>query len=242
MMKLFSNIFLVSVIFILSSAELNAQYYDNGFSISASYSYTTTSEMFYYPNASDPFLRNQSIPMDGLLHPSVEIRYKISDEFAVGINAEYIRKTINVSGRTIPSLGLISNFSVEDGYSIIPVEFNGFYLLPFSTERFKFFMGGGLGIYFGKHIRNIIDVTVSSETREVAYGIQVSVGMDYMIRDNISIRTEMRFRDPDIEFISTYDKNEFEHGNNIYRIPVSSFPSKVNINGITFAIGAAYHL
>ena len=44
-------------------------------------------------------------------------------------------------------------FIVTDGYELYPVELSIYYFLPFSTEDFKFYMGGGMGIYPGKRTR-----------------------------------------------------------------------------------------
>ena len=65
-------------------------------------------------------------------------------------------------------------------------------------------MGGGIGYYWGEHIRELYNVSATNDGRDVAYGIQVSIGMDYLITEFLSARFDMRFRDPEIEMTSRY--------------------------------------
>ncbi|KAB2845585.1 MAG: outer membrane beta-barrel protein, partial [Melioribacteraceae bacterium] len=178
--------FLISLF--VFSTYISAQYENSNFGIAFNYSYTTSSKLFLFPNAQDPILRNQNIEMDGVNSYGVDIRYRISEPLIVGLSAEYLKNTKNhgefsVGGFIIP---------IDDGFELIPVELTLYYVVPFSTEKFKFYMGGGAGIYFGRHIRNFSDVSVSDIGSETAYGIQVATGMDYIANEFISLRAEMR--------------------------------------------------
>jgi hypothetical protein len=239
-MKIKRKILLSLLSFIIIS-ESHAQYYDNGFGLSAGANYTTTSKLFLFPNSPDPVVRDQHIPLDDILSYFVEMRYRISEPLVIGVNVEYLEKTITTNNLTILTLSGVRNPDIKDGFLVIPVEFSAYYLLPFSTEFFQFYMGGGLGLYFGKHIRKFESVEVSSENQDLAFGIQVAMGMDYLINERFSIRGEMKFRDPEFELKSKYSQVELEYQGETVIIASEKFDSKVNIDGITFSIGLAFH-
>ncbi len=67
-------------------------------------------------------------------------------------------------------------------------------------------MGGGLGYYYGSMIRKFGDAEVSNVERNSAYGIQVAVDMNYLWRENIAFKFEMKFRDPQFTVRSRYNK------------------------------------
>ena len=102
-------------------------------------------------------------------------------------------------------------------------------------------MGGGIGVYFGDNIKDIGDVHSIEMERKFAYGIQVEVGMDYMIWKNFSARFQMRFRDPEFEIESKYSSDTVNYNGKTYFLSNSPFITKTNIDGITFTLGIAYN-
>ena len=231
-MKLkFSHIIIFSVI---TSINILPQSTDNKFSISLNYNYTTTSKLYLQPNSSDPFLRNLYSELEDIYSISTEFRFEIYEHLLIGLGSEFISKTFpnrnfNLGGNRI---------EIKDGFSVIPIELSLYYLLPFSSQQFKFFMGGGGGIYFGKHIREFGDVFFQENESQVGYGIHVGVGMEYFIKDYLSIRGQMRFRDPEFKMKSRYSNNIVNYSGNSYLISTDSYNSKANIDGVTFTIGA----
>ncbi len=233
----FMKLKLFVIVQLLILTNIFAQYGDNGFSISANFSYTTTSRLFLFPNSIDKVLRNQSLPLDDILSYSAEIRYRIYEDLVLGLSVEYITKSEFGKNLTAGA----SRIDVDDGYKVFPIELTAYYILPFSTENFKFYMGGGGGIYIGEHVRKFGDVAVTNDTREFAYGIHASVGMEYMVVDFFSVRGEMKFRDPEFEMKSKYNKETTEYQGRIITLPSKPFDSKVNIDGIVFTVGAVFH-
>ena len=194
--------------------------------------------MFLYPNSLDPFLRNSNIGLDDIFSYSSEIRYGVTEVFVVGLSIEYLQK--KEFGRNL-TIGT-QRIEVEDGFRVYPIELSVYYILPFSTEYFKFFMGGGGGIYIGEHLRKFGDAEVTNVSRKFAYGIQVGVGMDYMITDYFSVRGELKFRDPEFEMTSKYSSKTINYFGTTYILSNEQFDSKVNIDGITFMAGIVFHL
>ncbi len=223
--------------FLFAAVKTSAQYDYNDFSISINYNYTTTSKLFLSPKSPDEFFRNQSLDFDDVKSVSAEIRYRIIESFALGLSVEqYKKKQIRQDFQVTGFL-----MSIEDGFEIYPVQLTAYYTLPFSTELFKFYMGGGIGLYFGEHVRNFSDVSVADNGSSTEFGIHIKTGFDYMVENFFSIRGEMNFRDPEIDLSSKYNKEIFEFENRTILLPRRTFDTKVNIDGVSFTVGAALH-
>ena len=227
------------LIFFLSSSAF-AQF-NKTFGVSVNAVYNTSARIYLSPNSSDIILRNNSFIIENIFNPSFDFRYKFSESIIFGINTEYMTTTSIGPNLTVFLGNSTVTIDVEDGFKLIPLELTGYYLLPFSTEQFKFLMGGGMGYYIGSHVRKFGDVEVSNAERKAAYGIHVSISMDYLIKDFISVRGEMKFRDPQFTVKSKYSKKEVNYNGNIIRLAQDSFDSKINVDGVTFVMGLAFH-
>ena len=218
------------------------QFNEHNFGISVNLVYTTSAEIFLNPNSSDPVVRNQSYTLEDIFNPSLDVRYRLSEYFILGFNVEYINKTAEAPNLTAFIGNQLIVLNVEDGFRVLPFELTAHYLFPFSTEDFKFLMGGGIGYYRGEIIRKFSDVDLAVVQRKIALGIHVSASMDYMLIDNVSFRFEMKFRDPQYEVKSEYTKTEVIYQGETITLPDDVFETKVNIDGLTFILGIVYHL
>jgi outer membrane protein W len=228
------------VIFLLTTFSF-AQYNGKDFSIAVNGVYTTTAKIYLTPNSSDPVLRNNSFPLEDILNPSIDFRYRLTNQLLVGLNTEYMVASAMGSNLTVFTGNNTERITIEDGFKLIPIELSLHYLIPFSTESFKFLMGAGFGYYIGEHLRKIGDAEALISSRKIAYGIHVSISLDYLLKDNISIRTEMKFRDPQFSVTSIYNKNTATYNGRTIRLAQDSFDSKINVDGVTFIIGGAFH-
>ncbi len=226
----------ITVIFFIFSVSLLAQNEWNRFDISVNYIYTATSKLYLQPNSSDPIIRGTHDDLDDIWSYSGEIGYRIYEDLVIGLGVEYIRKTYTNRNMNLGGV----RASMKDGYKVIPLDLTIYYTLPFSTEFFKFFMGGGGGLYFGEHIRELGDVSVSTISRKIGYGIHVAVGMDYIFYKNFALRTQMRFRNPEFEMKNKYSSNIVNYNGRAYLLASDTFSSKVDIDGISFTIGIMY--
>jgi len=202
--------------------------------------YTTSASIFLNPNASDIVLRNSSFDIEDIFNPGADIRFRVSEPVILGLSVEYMNITETVPNLNVFLGGSIVTIEVEDGFKLIPIEFTAYYLLPFSTEGFKFLMGGGLGYYNGEFIRKVGEAEVTSVQEENAIGIHVSVSMDYIPINNVAVRFQMKFRDPQFTVTSHYSRTEVEYEGNVIILPEESFETKINVDGITFMLGAAF--
>ncbi|MGE5682476.1 MAG: OmpW family outer membrane protein [Bacillota bacterium] len=230
-------IFLVIQYFSVTFAQNSSQRINISFNVN----YTTTAKMYLNPRSSDEILRNNSVPFEKIVSPSVDVRYNLTDELILGLSTEFMKETSMQPDLMVSTPRGTSYLVVEDGFKLIPIELSAHYLLPFSNDNFRLYMGGGVAYYIGEHIRKFGDVEVSNLRREFAYGIQFSVSSDYMINKYISLRGEMKFRDPEFEVTSRYNKQTVEYQNQRLNLSQSEFISKVNVDGITFSFGVGFH-
>jgi hypothetical protein len=229
----------LSLIFLLS---LNAfPQYDKKFSIGINFIYTTDARIFLHPNAADPFERTTEFDLSGINSPGINFRYKLLEELYLDLDLEYLKKTGTGLNEQAYINGILSDINVEDGFRMIPVELSIYYLLPFSTDNLKFLMGGGGGYYYGSMIRKFGSLDVSTIKRKIAYGIQVSVDMEYVLLQDFSVRAEMKFRDPQFTVSNHYNKQEFSYEGNMVRIARQDFETKINVYGVNFLFGFVYH-
>jgi hypothetical protein len=177
-----------------------------------------------------------------IVSPSFEFRYGITREIFAGLSIERLEKTDKGNNLlAFTQAGQIYKVNVEDGFIVFPVELFLYYVLPFSTDNFKLLMGGGVAYYHGQSIRRINGEDVSYVKQDFAYGIQVNVSSDYLITDFLSIRGEMKFRDPEIQVTSRYKPNAVYVNGQTLKIEDKQFDTKININGVTFLVGLAFH-
>lgn len=233
----FIKIFIFLVLF---SASALPQYQNKQFSISAGYLYLTSGELFLNPNSSDIFLRNQSFELKDIFSPVFEIRYKLSDEIVLGLSAEYNKKSQKGNFLTVLAGSQIIQLESEDGFIFIPVELSVYHIMPFSTETFKFNMGGGLGFYHAIHSRKFGDTGISNVDTKPVFGIQVGAGMEYLVTENIGVRLQMKFRAPEIKVKSKYNNTTVNYKGNTITILQDTFDSKISVNGAVFMLGISY--
>ncbi len=191
---------------------------------------TTGSQLFPNPNAADEFLRSDFIPIDNAIGYGGEVRYLIPDTYvAVGLGAEYIRKTTQSRFLTSATRGV----SAEDGYQVIPVELTGYFIIPVSGPTFSLYMGGGVGGYFGKRIYSVNGVSAETVREGGGFGIHVLAGLSFTFNNIFVLSLDMKFRDLQFE-----TENQFQNrsGSSV-PLPSAAFPSQVHTDGIVFLIG-----
>lgn len=232
---------LLLCVFFLISYQANAQF-NKTISVALNAVYNTSANIYLSPNSSDLFLRNNSFLIEHIFNPSIDLRYRLSESILIGFNTELMRTTAIGPNLTVFMNNSTVTINVEDGFELVPLELSAYYVLPFSTEHIYFLMGGGAGYYLGSHIRKFGDAEVSNLERKASYGIHVSLSMDYLIKEYLSIRGEMKFRDPQFAVKSKYNKQEVNYDGKIIRLVQNSFDSKVNVDGVTFVLGLVFHL
>jgi outer membrane protein W len=234
------KLFLITLVLLSTSSF--AQFGAGKIGIAVNAVYTTSAEIFLNPNSSNSEVRNKSFTLENIWNPGIDFRYRFTNEFILGLNIEYIRKTAYAPNLTAFIGNQVFVFEVEDGLSAIPIELTAHYYFPFSTEDFKFIMGGGLGYYIGEFVRKFQGVDLEITQRKFALGFHVSASMDYIIIENLSARFEMKFRNPQYTVTSKYSKTEVIYQGNIIQLPENDFDTKVDIDGLTFILGLVINI
>lgn len=232
----------LKILFVVGFLSFSAfpQYQNTQFNICVSSVYVTSAELFLNPNSSDIFLRNQSFELKDIFSPAIEIRYKLSDAVVIGLSSEFDKKSQKGNFLTVLAGSQIIQLESEDGFIFIPVELSVYHILPFSTESFKFNMGGGLGFYYATHTRKFGDTEISNVETKPVVGIQVGAGMEYLLTENIGVRLQMKFRAPEIKVKSKYNNTTVNYKGNTITILQDTFDSKISVNGAVFMLGVSY--
>ena len=211
------------------------------FEFALNYNYTTNAKLFLFPFNADPVLRNQYLQLRDIFSLSVNARRKILGGLGLEANVEEISKTGKDKSVVISQAGGVRQIEVTDGFRAYLVELNLIYELPFSSERFKIYMGGGAGTYFGSHIRKFSGASVKSKNKNISVGIETLAGVEYYFYKAFALRFEMRFREPELKLHSEYLNKTIEYEGQQAEILNDSFDSNVDIDGAVFTFGLAYN-
>lgn len=217
-----------------------AQYNGKSFSIFLGVDYTTSAQIFLNPNSSDIILRNQSFEIANIYGPAFDIRYRLTEAIIIGLSSEYLSKSETARNLTVFAGSQVIRLEVEDGVIFIPLEASVYYHMPFSTELFKFTMAAGLGMYFGEQTRSFGDTKIRNIDKDIVFGLLVSMGMEYLPVEQIGVRLEMKFRDPEIKVKNQYENTIVNYKGTEITLLQDSFDSKINLNGISFLLGATF--
>ena len=231
----------VFILIFVFTTSIYSQFNDNKFGLALSYNYSTSARLYPYPNSVNQIFRDENIQLDGFYSISTEFMYRASKSIILSVGTEYINHTKNLRVFTVAGTEGVSRLTAKEGFELIPFDASIYYYLPFSTETVKFFMGGGFSIYYGSHIREFSEVRAENVSRDFSYGIQASLGMDYMLLDYLSARFKMKFRDPDFKLISRYNKETVTIDGKEYQIPLFNFDSRFNLDGVAFSLGLVFH-
>ena len=231
---------LTILILIIISSSVLPQYGGKNYSLFLGLDYITSAQIFLNPNSSDIILRNRSYEITNLFSPIIDFRYRINDDIIIGVSSEYIDKSQKANNLIVREGSQEIKLEVEDGVQFIPIDFSVYYFLPFSTEQFKFTMGGGAGYYFGKQTRKFGDTEIKKIHSKTSLAILVSVGMEYLLTESLGLRLDMKFRSPEISLTNQYSNDFVNYKGTQVRLITDTFDSKINLDGISFLVGISY--
>ena len=207
---------------------------DGPFSIILKGNLTTSSLIYVSPDAVDPVAQGNTFDLTGAFGYGAEIRYRIPEtSLALGLSADYIRSrgAGSLNGTTIPT---------QDGYTAIPVEMTGYFIIPLSTESFGVYMGGGAGMYFGSRTYSLAGVEAAPVQNTPGFAIHVLGGISYRFLNSFQGLFEMKFRDLQFESVNAFNTRVIRYQDTIINVSTQPFKSRVETDGIIFQIGIAY--
>ena len=227
----------LALLFVLSEVLIGAER-NTKYSIALKGTYTSSSKLYPTADAAQEALRTRTVEFKDIFGFGFEIRRQLGNEsIEVGVGIEYL-STSKTGLATGPGGTPSIRLPIEDGYRFVPLEFSGYFIVPFSSETVKFFMGGGAGFYYGDRIYRVVDRAAQTVESQVAFGIHVLTGVDYFIDRFLSIRGELKFRDPQFDITSKFTKTEVEYNGRMYRLSQQPFLSRVNLDGLVITLGA----
>lgn len=201
--------------------------------------FTTEGQIYPNPTLTDPFSRSLSYVVDDALGAGAELIYRIGgSNLAFSLATEIVSATgereMPVSGgRGIP---------VEDGFRAIPIEFTGYFIIPVSGRYFRFYMGGGAGMYLGRRIYRLAGTDAPAVSTRPGYGIHAIVGAGYRVTEWFSILGDLKFRDLQFESTNQFNVTQILYNGIAINVPERPFESSIHVDGMTFQLGIAFTL
>jgi hypothetical protein len=231
----FISAYIVLFVF-LSASTLVAQ--ESYYQVALYGSFTTSSKLFQRTSDADENIRTQFLPLNDIFSVGIDVRQKVEAfDIQIGLNVEYLSKTESFtvpisSNKTIP---------VIDGFTAIPVELSGFFVIPVGSEVFQIYMGGGGGVYLGSRRYEYAGANAITIERKPGYGIHILSGAQYRLTPTFSFRSEIKFRDVQFETVNRFTQPyTFYRGTAVTLDPLP-FSSRITIDGMALNFGLVYH-
>lgn len=227
---------LTAAIAVLATAAPSAAQ-ETPWMIVAKGSVTTSSQLYPDPNSVDPVARTQAYELSAAYGYGGELRYRFPESHvALGLSVEYMKASIDHPIPTTRDL-----IPVSDGYTVVPIELTGYFLIPFSGQRLGVYMGGGVGIYPGWREYSIANVSSESGAVTPGAGIHVLAGVSYQPIPRLSFLGEMKFRDLQFKASNRFDGTPISyHGTAISGLVPAAADASIHTDGIILQLGAAF--
>lgn len=224
---------LVVTLVLVSTISLFPQ---KALSLSVGAGYGTASKIIPYPRVSDFDLRETEISLGSFHFPRIEIGYTVTGDLSASLSLEYASKRSEFYGQTVDSDNGTIFIPVKDGYTFVPLELTLNYILPFSSESFQLFIGGGGGLYFFASKREVAGISPGSGASKTGYGIHIISGFDYYFSDTFGMTFSMKFRDPEVEFKGEYGTREGSFNGKKVTLGSTDFNQKLSLEGTVFIL------
>ena len=225
--------------FLAASVTKDAVAQDGDLAVILKGNLTSSVEIYPNPKSSDPGLRAQYYSLDNVIGAGVEVRYRIPESLvAIGLSSDYLHA---VQSRSVP-MASRQEVPVEDGYTVVPVEFSAYFIIPASGPTLGLFMGGGVGAYFGRREYSFAGVSAPVVSTAPGFGIHVLAGVSYRVMEQFSVVGEMKFRDLQFQSTNAFQVDQISAGGAVFNVGRRPFESRVQTDGVVFQIGVAFHI
>ncbi|MEN3037877.1 MAG: hypothetical protein ABDI07_01775 [Candidatus Kryptonium sp.] len=229
----------VKILTFLIFLLLNLSLSQSNKTIGANFNYILSA--FVYPNviSSDRGIRNLSTEVNGWIGISADLRYEFASGYLLGLSLEAVNKKVeDFLIRRISNQ--IVRIPVEDRFRIYIAELSLFFVAPFSSQRWKIYIGGGLGAYKGDFTKSILNVKSKIQKSPVNFGIQVISGVMYNFNERFGARIELKFRDPIVETENKFTERFINYNGHTIQIDQAPFRPRVNFDTMTLILGIAF--
>ncbi len=220
---------------LLGAAGASAQDYPNQLALYGTF--TTSSKLFGHPNDPDETLRSEFLPLNDIFSAGIDYRRSIqSIHLELGIGVEVLSKSARLSGGDSATV-----VPAEDGFTAIPIELSGYFQIPIGTERLHFYMGGGIGVYFGTRHYSEAGIDALTVERNSGFGIHILSGIDVSLSQRLSIRSEVKFRDIQFQTVNRFTESAVTYNGTNVALDQQPLESRIAIDGMTLNAGLVFH-
>ena len=237
-----SSLFAICLAVVGLSSVAAAQLPDWTVAVVGRGSFTTSSKVFFNPDASSEILRGEYAELNHVYGLGLELRWRPFDGgFFISLGSEYLSST---TGRTQVVRSMFGYLRVpgEDGYRVVPVELGGNIYVPLGTNAVRLAVGGGIGGYVTQRILSVSGVKAEDVTTPVSFGIHVRTTFEYRVADRLYVTGELRFRDPEAVTTSRFVTQEGTYRGTTFQLPQNELRSRINVDGMNLSIGMLVEL
>ncbi|MBI1806790.1 MAG: hypothetical protein HYR76_07055 [Ignavibacteria bacterium] len=226
----------ITLSIVLSSTSSFAQ--DHPYDLAVFGTFTTSSKLFHHPNDADELLRSAFLPLNNVFSAGIDLRRSFEAlRIQIGISIEYLKKT-ETSYVPDSSSTLIP---VKDGFTAIPIELSGYFIIPVGTDDLHLYMGGGGGMYIGSRQYEYAGTSAAIIGRKVGYGIHILSGLQYALHPRVSLRSELKFRQIQFENMNKFVEDTALYNGVAVALDPEPFSSRIDIDGMTLSLGLVFH-
>lgn len=226
---------LTVVLAVAGTAFAPAQTDEWEWSVSAHGLVITSSKI--YPNPDNPSfeLRTATTPFESGLGYGAELSVRpFGASYHFGVSIEVLSQ-VKLEQRFVGTV--FRRVPVEEGYSMIPVEFGGQVYVPLGAKSWRVSMGGGVGAYFTRRIYSVAGVSAESVSRRIGFGIFVSVNSEYTVIPGISVVAGVKFRDPEVDVVNRFPVPSVTYEGITVPLQQGEIPSRINVDGMALSLG-----
>ncbi len=216
---------------LLPSAMLHTQSHRHALSVSVGL--IEDSRIFVSPQSPDPVERQTTTNLGSTTSYGGSYRYLLFPSVTLQLHGEYVHERSESTD--------LAGTRIQNGFDIWLAEASGIFSLPFSSDRFIMYVGGGAGFYIGRRSYAVADAAAETVSSVPAFGIHILVGAEYMVLPRVGIRADVVFRDPQISVENRFRQSSVRANGVEYPLSTDPFLSHVNLNGNVYSLGVSWH-
>lgn len=227
----------------MTSSEYTVYNESGKFSLYIFATYVSSAELLNDINSPVAFLRDASVEISGGYGWGGELTFNpgFSDlDLSFYLSSEYLNANDDELVMRLVQDSNIVNIRVGEKYTMIPLETGLKWRLPVSTERFKIYIGGGVGVYFGDRTRTIGGQQSYSVTKKAGFSMNVLAGLEYFVSRNLSLDFEFKFREASFDNESRFNSSIITVNGNSFQIDNPIY-SRFIVDGTRLSAGLNYH-
>ncbi len=234
--------FTVLAVVVILEGTTTARAGDKNLTVILRGNYTTSSKIFFNPDAVNQEQRSQYFQLDGVSGGGIELRYRWpAESFFLSLSVDYLSKKRDQQ-ELVGFAGSSRLLPVTEGFYLLPVEFGVHTYIPLGLESLRMSMGGGIGAYYGAYVLRVAGVDAAMQNNPVKLGIHIVSGFEYQVLSGMWLRGDMRFRAPELKTISRYTQERAQYDGIDITFPRSDISTKISVDGMTFSLGVVVEL